>query len=116
MFYWRLLQIDYIKQRSSYESTLTDEQKHEVKQLKREIAANRERNEQRKKVRSLGKPKRAASAFLLYLNDVKANHPRTPPQTYREWQTQCADKWNALDDSEKAKYFDISTKNIAKYR
>lgn len=95
---------------------MTDEQKQEVKQLKMEIAANRERNEQRKKVRNLGKPKRAASAFLLYLNDQKANLPRSESQTYREWQTMCANSWNALKDSDKAKYFDISTKNLAKYR
>lgn len=95
---------------------MTEEQKHEVKQLKREMASNRERNELRKRVRSLGKPKRAASAFLLYLNDQKANLPRTSSQTYREWQTMCANKWNALNDLDKAKYFEISTKNIEKYR
>lgn len=94
---------------------MTDEQKHDVKQLKRDLAANREKIEFRKKVRNLGKPKRAASAFLLYLNDQKANLPRTS-QTYREWQTMCANAWNALNDSEKAKYFEISKKNIAKYR
>lgn len=102
--------------RAQYDSTLTEAQKMDLKELKREVTEGRHRTAQRKKIRELGRPKRAASSFLLFMNDPKVQLPRDPKQTYREYQVVMAAKWATLSAEEKAKYVTKSQARIEEYR
>lgn len=108
--------IAYTEKRAQYENSITPEQKQDVIDLKQKITENKERLAQKRKVRELGRPKRAASAFILYLIDEKEKIPIGAAEAYRDWQAKITKKWNGLNKEEKGKYLDLSKKNIETYK
>lgn len=67
-------------------------------------------------MRELGRPKRAASAFLLYLKDLKEKTPIGASESYKDWQIKCSQKWKELPAEQKEKYLALSKKNILNYQ
>lgn len=109
-------QIEYLKKRAVYDGTLTEDQKEELKQMKRDITENRQRTTQRKRIRDLGKPKRAPSPYLLFSVDQKGQVPRVAGTPYREWQSLMSKRWASTSDEAKEKYFTESRARAAKYK
>ncbi|KAH8383054.1 hypothetical protein KR009_006509 [Drosophila setifemur] len=106
----------YIELRTKYDSTLTDEQRSEIKQLKQDIVDAKERRQLRKRVKELGRPKKPASAFLRFIVSERTNTPQAPEQTYRDWHQKTTAKWSRLPDSEKEVYMQESRKELEIYR
>lgn len=102
--------------RAKYDLSLTDEQRLELKELKDKISESRLKTAERKRVRDLGRPKRAMSPFLLFLNEARENLPRLEKETYRDWQTRCSKEWMNLNDAKKEPYFTKARALTAKYR
>lgn len=106
----------YLIAHTKYQKTLSDDQRLELRQLKEEIVERRERHKQNRTIRQLGKPKRALTAFLIYLNEQRTIQKQKPTETYRDWQKRISSKWSELTEKEKEKYFQLSKENLAKYQ
>lgn len=42
--------------------------------------------------------------------------PRSPTQSYREWQSVISEQWNKLDEAQKKKYNELANSEFVKYR
>ncbi|XP_069705381.1 transcription factor A, mitochondrial-like isoform X2 [Periplaneta americana] len=65
--------VDFVSANVKYEQSLTNEQREEIKKAKVVIAHSKEKRKLKKKMKELGKPKRPASAFLLFLSEKKGS-------------------------------------------
>lgn len=108
-------QIAYIGQRAAYESQLTDEQKEQIKDYKRNVMLIKEKREVKKKLSTLGKPKKPISAFLHYLAEERVKAPHKIG-SFRDWQKSTAEKWKKLSESDKEKYNKIAKTDLQKYK
>ncbi|XP_054726637.1 transcription factor A, mitochondrial isoform X1 [Anastrepha obliqua] len=113
---YRRDQHQFVEIRTKYEAKLTDEQRAELKQLKKDIQDAKDRRMIRKRIKELGRPKRPASAFLRFLTQERTNSPQTPKQTYREWHQWCTEKWSRLSDKEKEVFLAESRKDMELYK
>jgi transcription factor A, mitochondrial len=96
--------ITYIEKRAQYQSTLTDENRNDLKMLKQDRLEAKEKRAYKARVRDLGKPKRPATPFLRYLVSEVARIPRPANVTYRELQKKISESWNSLSDAAKQPY------------
>lgn len=108
-------QVVYIKERAAYESQITDDIREQIKSYKNGLTELKEKREIKKKVESLGKPKRPINAYILYLTEERLNNSHKSG-TYREWLTTTAEKWKIMSDADKDKYFKSSKAQIQKYK
>lgn len=108
-------QIAFLKKRAAYEASLTDDQRFGLKDLKEQIAQNKERLLERKRVRALGRPKRAMSPYLCWLNDPKHRLERLDGEKFVEWQRRGAAIWKTLSDEAKKPFYDRSSAAFNKY-
>lgn len=109
-------QQQFVEIRAKYEAKITNEQRAELKQLKQDIQDGKDRRMMRKRIKELGRPKKPASAFILFLVKERTNSPQTPKQTYREWHQKCTEKWTRLSDKEKEMYLIESRQNMEVYK
>lgn len=109
-------QQQFVEIRAKYEAKITNEQRAELKQLKQDIQDGKDRRMMRKRIKELGRPKKPASAFILFLVRERTNSPQTPKQTYREWHQKCTEKWTRLSDKEKEMYLIESRQNMEVYK
>ncbi|KAG5684219.1 hypothetical protein PVAND_013457 [Polypedilum vanderplanki] len=105
----------YLKKRSAYENSLSDEQKFEIANAKQEKQDKKLKSEHKKKLRENGKPKKPASAYLRFLNDTSAHH-REPNQSYRDYIISVAEKWKNLPEDKKQVYIKASLKDHDAYK
>lgn len=109
-------QQQYIEKRTKYDAKITDEQRSHLKELKQEQTDAKERRMMRKRIRDLGRPKKPASAFLIFISKERLVTPQTAKQTYREWHRQTTTKWSTLTDEEKSVYLQESRKEMERYK
>lgn len=108
-------QMVYLQQRAAYDAQLTDAQRGELKDLKQQLADQRAKNADRKRVRALGRPKRAMSPFLCWLSEQRTSLPRAEGETFREWQQRSSALWQTLSETAKQPYFERSQAAFNKY-
>lgn len=106
----------YIEARTKYDAKITDEQRAQLKELKQEVTEAKERRMMRKRVKELGRPKKPASAFLQFVAKQRIVTPRSPKETYQNWQRTVTDKWLTLSDEEKSVYIMEARKELEKYK
>lgn len=108
-------QIVYLKQRAAYEAQLTEAQRGELQELKQQLAEQRSKNADRKRIRALGRPKRAMSPYLFWLSEKRTSLPRQEGETFRDWQRRCSALWQTLGETAKQPYFERSQAEFNKY-
>lgn len=108
-------QVVYLQKRAAWEAALTDDQRFQLKDLKQQLADTKERSAEKKRVRQLGRPKRASSPFLCWLNEARERMPRKTGETFREWQKRSAGVWQALTEDAKRPFYERSQSDFARY-
>lgn len=104
----------WLQQNAKYLSQLTDQQKDEIRQARAEKIEEKTKREYRKKVKELGKPKRALNGFLLYCAD---NKPKSLGKEENKSQIKLmAQKWAQMSEAEKAPYNSRAAEALVKYR
>lgn len=86
---------------AKYKKGLTEDDVRKIKETKAELKERKVTLMQQKKSRSLGKPKKPMSSFLIYLQmqtDRKAN------EEYKNYVKRVSIRWQALSESEQGKY------------
>ncbi|XP_055844704.1 transcription factor A, mitochondrial [Episyrphus balteatus] len=106
----------YVETRAKYDSQITDEQRYEMKQLKDESNIAKERRMTKKRIAQLERPKKPASAFLLFVSKERQETPQGPNQTYRQWHATITQKWAKLSDSEKEPFLQMFRDKLVKYK
>lgn len=106
----------YVEIRAKYDSQITDEQRFAIKQLKDENNAMKERRMTKKRIAELDRPKKPASAFLLFISKARKETPQPSNQTYREWHASMAQKWSKLSDAQKEPFLQMFRDMLVKYK
>ncbi|XP_075147554.1 mitochondrial transcription factor A isoform X1 [Haematobia irritans] len=106
----------YVEKRTKYESKVTDEQRHQIKELKQEQTEAKERRMMRKRIKELGRPKKPASAFIRFIAKERIRMPQTAKQTFREWHQAATQRWSELPQADKDIYLQESRKDFETYR
>jgi len=102
---------DYQRQLKLYKEKLTSEQQTELLRIKEKGNKEKNRKERRRQGVELGKPKKFSTAFFLYKIDQQK------PETVlsKEWASECAKKWESLNEHDKKPYIEESGKQKADY-
>lgn len=108
--------IIYVETRAKYDSKITKEQRNEIKQLKEENIAAKERRMTKKRIAQLERPKKPASAFLLFVSKERQATPQRANQTYREWHAEMTKRWSNLSDAEKEPFLQMFRDKLVKYK
>lgn len=104
---------DYRKIKAIYESSLTEEQKENIKRVKEEMVIAREKRKTKVELRELGKPKRPMSSFLLFGQSLKH---LMEGKSLAEFQKIVQEKWVNLSVNEKAKFEKQAQDRMDQYR
>ncbi|XP_059468635.1 uncharacterized protein LOC132192611 [Neocloeon triangulifer] len=91
----------YLQAMDKYKSSLTEEHKSKINEAEQEIKQKKTRREIKQKSEELGKPKKPASSFILYLQENASKRGDTP---VKDWVTKVGESWKKLSAAEKAKY------------
>lgn len=91
---------DYNKIKAMYETSLTEEQKADIKRVKEEMAQAKEKRKLKAEYKELGRPKKPMSSYFIYMQSRKDN---IQGKTLKEYQETVKKDWINLPDSEKAK-------------
>ncbi|EGI61366.1 Transcription factor A, mitochondrial [Acromyrmex echinatior] len=95
-----------------YENSLTNEQKMEIKSLKK--GHTLKQNEIKQKLMELGKPKRPLSAFMLFMQSKK--NTKNPNESYKDWLNNITNEWKNLTMVNKSKYNVEASDLFKKYK
>lgn len=106
----------YVETLAKYDSQITNEQRNEMKQLKEEEIAAKERRMTKKRIAQLERPKKPASAFLFFVSKERQQTPQPSNQTYREWHAEMTKKWSNLSDAEKEPFLQMFRDRLVKYK
>ncbi|CAB3253182.1 unnamed protein product [Arctia plantaginis] len=104
---------DYKKIKTMYESSLTEQQKEDIKRLKGEMAAAKEKRKLRAEYKELGRPKKPMSSYFLYIQSRKDNFNAKDIKAY---QIQAKSDWMKLTSTEKAKFEKQAQELMIKYK
>ncbi|XP_075980250.1 mitochondrial transcription factor A [Anticarsia gemmatalis] len=104
---------DYKKIKAMYESSLTDQQKEDIKRLKEEMAAAREKRKLKAEFKELGRPKKPMSSYFLYIQSRKDSIKGVD---LKEYQMQAKADWVKLSGNEKAKFEKQAQDLMSKYK
>lgn len=70
----------------------------------------------RKEIRELGRPKKAASPFFVFITEQRKLFPNDDNEQYSVWQKRMTNKWASMSDNDKKKYVDDFTKHQQEYK
>jgi len=94
--------VSYSSILEKYNKSLTPAQKEAQQQLKLDKQLQKDKREKKKRLRELGKPKKPASPFFMYLsNNVPAG---SSVSEYRMSAKKFAESWKSMSEAEKAPY------------
>ncbi|XP_030029345.1 transcription factor A, mitochondrial [Manduca sexta] len=104
---------DYRKIKAMYESSLTEQQKADIKRVKEEMAMAKEKRKLKAEYKELGKPKKPMSSYLLY---IKSRKDSIQGKTLKEYQEQVKADWFRLSESDKVKFEKEAQALMMKYK
>lgn len=91
----------YSNEYNKYRSSLSEDDKRKIKQMKLEIKKRRILVAKQRKIRKLEKPKKPFNSFFRYF---AAQTDRKPNEPYKDYVERITSRWNILSDTEKEKY------------
>lgn len=91
----------YTNEHTKCKSSLSNDDKRKIKEMKIEIKNRRILAAEERKLRKVGKPKKPLSSFFRYL---AAQKDRTLNEPYRDYVKRVSTRWNSLSETEKEKY------------
>lgn len=91
----------YSNEYTEYRSSLSEDDKRKIRQMKLEIKKRRIVVTKQRKHRKLDKPKKPLNSFFRYFT---AQTDRKPNEPYKEYVERITSRWNTLSDAEKEKY------------
>ncbi|KAG4080669.1 hypothetical protein HA402_013199 [Bradysia odoriphaga] len=104
--------IAYTERMAKYKDSLSEEDARKLKEIRFEKKERKVFLLQKKKCQELGKPKKPASNFIRFF---QKQTDRQPKEHHREFVKRMSAKWNALSDTEKAKY-SLSSEEAENYK
>ncbi|XP_053610715.1 transcription factor A, mitochondrial [Plodia interpunctella] len=104
---------DYKKIKEIYESSLTEEQKEDIKRVKEEMAAAKEKRKLKAEYAELGRPKKPMSSYFLYIQTRKDIFQG---KHIKEYQKKMREDWLRLPESERVKFEKQAQQLMEKYR
>ncbi|KAJ2945518.1 hypothetical protein O0L34_g334 [Tuta absoluta] len=104
---------DYKKIKAMYESSLTEKQKEDIKRLKEEMAAAKEKRKLKAEYKELGKPKKPMSSYFLYIQSRKDIFQG---KSLKEYQEKIKQDWLKLSEAEKLKFEKQAQELMKKYK
>ncbi|XP_046737268.1 transcription factor A, mitochondrial [Diprion similis] len=111
--------IQYIKALESYKNSMTDEQKILIKKAQIDKQAKKSATRHAKdkksglqKLKSMGLPKKPASAYLKFL---QLHKEKRGSQTLKEWQEIVREKWRTMPDKEKEAFQTEAAESMKEY-
>lgn len=105
---------EYINKLIEYEKTLTSEDKSKLLALKYKVEAREEKLKHKKYLKSLGKPSKPATAFLLYVKQMmKTKENDTPCKVYMQY---ISSQWKNMTEVDKKQFVDEASQLMEKYR
>lgn len=103
----------YTVQKMKYDTSLTEKQKADIKQVRLEKLEAKERRKQRKRMKELGRPKKPPTSFVLFMNSKKTERGDVP---FREWQLKMSKEWENMPQEAKDKYTEQAKKEQELWR
>ncbi|CAK1586809.1 unnamed protein product [Parnassius mnemosyne] len=104
---------DYKKIKEMYEASLTEQQKEDIKRVKAEMAAAKEKRKLKAEFKELGKPKKPMSSYFLYAQTKK---DILKDISMKEYQEKVKAGWLKLPESERTKYEKQAQALMDKYK
>ncbi|KAM3965791.1 mitochondrial transcription factor A [Aphomia sociella] len=104
---------DYKKIKQIYESSLTEQQKTDIKQLKEEMTAAKEKRKLKAEYKELGRPKKPMSSYFLF---VQTRKEAFQGKNMKEYQEKMKAEWLKLTESERFKYEKQAQELMNKYK
>ncbi|KAL0821624.1 hypothetical protein ABMA28_005069 [Loxostege sticticalis] len=104
---------DYKKIKEMYEKSLTDQQKADIKRVKEELAAAKEKRKLKAEYKELGRPKKPMSSYFLF---VQSRKDQFTGKQIKEFQEKVKEDWLKLPASEKVKYEKQAQELMSKYK
>lgn len=106
----------YAIQISKYNSSLSEQQKLEIKEAFQEMKEEKQRRDERlalaKRNKELGKPVKPLSSYFLFYKSEKHNRG---DRSVTEFQVELSNKWQNLSESAKQKYIQDAAKSLEAY-
>ncbi|XP_018378487.1 PREDICTED: ARS-binding factor 2, mitochondrial [Trachymyrmex cornetzi] len=102
----------YKQKLMDYENSLTNEQKMEIKLLKK--GHTLKQGEIKQKLMELGKPKRPLSAFMLFMQSKK--NTKNPHKSHKDWINDITNEWKNMTMINKSKYNAEASDLLKKYK
>lgn len=102
----------YANEYTKYKSSLSDDDKRKIREMKSEIKKRRIVVAQQRRLRRLEKPKKPLGSFFRYFT---AQKDRKPDEPYKDYVQRVTDRWNKLTETEKGKY-ETPAAEMAKYK
>ncbi|XP_050665842.1 transcription factor A, mitochondrial [Leptidea sinapis] len=104
---------DYKKIKELYEASLTEQQKEDIKNLKEEMAAAKEKRKLKAEYKELGRPKKPMSSYIMYMTSRKDTSDAKDFKTYQE---KVKADWLKLPESERVKFEKQALEQMIKYK
>ncbi|XP_047521811.1 transcription factor A, mitochondrial [Pieris napi] len=104
---------DYKKIKELYQSSLTEQQKEDIKKLKDEMAAAKEKRKLKAEYKELGRPKKSMSSYILYMMSRKDT---SQANDFKSYQEKVKADWLQLPESERKKYEKQAQEQMNKYK
>lgn len=104
------------KELVKYESSLTPQMKEDLKVARNDRVEKRARLVIKKRNKDLGKPKRAASAFLHFISAERKANPQTAQENTPAYVKRLGAKWATMSEAEKKPFVDAAAKALVQYK
>ncbi|XP_023937222.1 transcription factor A, mitochondrial [Bicyclus anynana] len=104
---------DYKKIKEIYMSSLTEQQKDDIKRVKEEMSAAKEKRKLKAEYKELGRPKKPMSSYLLFTQTRKESFKG---KQLKEYQETIKNEWLKLTESERVKYEKQAQDLMNKYK
>ncbi|XP_039756622.1 transcription factor A, mitochondrial [Pararge aegeria] len=104
---------DYKKIKEIYMSSLTDDQKEDIKRVKEEMGAAKEKRKLKAEYKELGRPKKPMSSYLLFTQSRKDTFKG---KQLKEYQETVKTEWLKLTETERVKYEKQAQELMNKYK
>lgn len=104
---------DYKKIKEIYESSLTEQQKEDIKRVKEEMAAAKEKRRLKAEYKEMGRPKKPMSSYFLY---AQSRNETITSNNLKEYQERVKKDWLKLPESERTRYEKQARELMNKYK
>ncbi|CAH2092759.1 unnamed protein product [Euphydryas editha] len=104
---------DYKKIKEIYESSLTEQQKEDIKRVKEEMAVAKEKRRLKAEYKEMGRPKKPMSSYFLY---AQSRNDTFKSNELKEYQERVKRDWLKLPESERVKYEKQAQELMNKYK